>query len=266
MQTLELETMRCERDGPLARLRLNRPEALNAANWAWVQDLVKATDYLAQSDETHVVIVSGEGRAFCSGLDVKELANGNLTRDWFATWERGVLALEGLKAITIAAVQGYCLGGGLQVALACDLRIAATDAVMSIPAVKEGVVAALGPMRLARQIGASQAKRLCFLGGRFGPEEAMRLGLLTEIVAPEALEQRALALAQELLAIPFTALMHTKRQIDRAFTDDTNTLLADLINAQEDCLRSPEHAAVMADYREQQRLRAERKRKDSAAQ
>ena len=94
----------------------------------------------------------------------------------------------------------------------------------------------------------------------------MRLGLLTEIVAPEALEQRALALAQELLAIPFTALMHTKRQIDRAFTDDTDTLLAGLIDAQEDCLRSPEHAAVMADYREQQRLRAERKRKDSAAQ
>ena len=266
MQTLELETMRCERDGPLARLRLNRPEALNAANWAWVQDLVKATDYLAQSDETHVVIVSGEGRAFCSGLDVKELANGNLTRDWFATWERGVIALAGLKAITIAAVQGYCLGGGLQVALACDLRVAANDAVMSIPAVKEGVVAALGPMRLARLIGASQAKRLCFLGGRFSAEEGMALGLLTEVVAPEALEQRALALAQELLAIPFTALMHTKRQIDRAFIDDTDTLLAELIDAQEDCLRSPEHAAVMADYREQQRLRAERSRNTGRGQ
>ena len=260
MPTLELETMRCEIDGPLARLRLNRPEALNAANWAWVQDLVKATDYLAQSDGTRVVIVSGEGRAFCSGLDVKELASGNLTRDWFATWERGVIALESLKAITIAAVQGYCLGGGLQVALACDLRIAATDAVMSIPAVREGVVAALGPMRLARMVGASQAKRLCFLGGRFGPEEAMTLGLLTEVVAPEELENRSLALAQELLAIPFTALLHTKIQIDRAFTQDTDTLLTELIAAQEDCLRSPEHAAVMTDYREQQRQRAERKR------
>ena len=260
MPTLELETMRCEIDGPLGRLRLNRPEALNAANWAWVQDLVKATDYLAHSDTLHVVIVSGEGRAFCSGLDVKELSKGNLTRDWFATWERGVIALSNLKAITLAAVQGYCLGGGLQVALACDLRIAATDAVMSIPAVKEGVVAALGPMRLARMVGASQAKRLCFLGGRFGPEEGMALGLLTEVVAPEALEQRALALAHELLAIPFTALMHTKIQIDRAFTQDTDTLLAELIDAQEDCLRSPEHAAVMDEYRAQQRQRAERKR------
>src|SRR5213595_2711181 len=129
MPGLELETMRCELDGPLARLRFNRPEALNAANWAWVQDIVSATAYLAQSAETRVVIVSGEGRAFCSGLDTKELAQGNLTVSWFETWERGVVALAELNAITIAAIQGYCLGGGLQLALGCDLRIASSDAI-----------------------------------------------------------------------------------------------------------------------------------------
>src|SRR5713226_2901529 len=155
MPTLELETMRCEVDGPLARLRLNRPEVLNAANWAWVLDLVKATDYL-----TH----SSEGRAFCSGLDVKELAQGHLPIEWFSTWERGVTALANLQAITIAAIHGYCLGGGLQVAIACDLLLASTDAVLSIPAVKEGVIAALGPMRITRLIGASRAKQLCLLG------------------------------------------------------------------------------------------------------
>src|SRR5438045_9111021 len=118
MPGLELETMRCELDGPLARLRLNRPEVLNAANWAWVQDLVKATDYLAQSAETRVVIVSGEGRAFCSGLDVKELAQGNRNCEWFATWDRGVTGLANLDAITIAALHGYRLRGGLRCALA----------------------------------------------------------------------------------------------------------------------------------------------------
>src|ERR1700726_44568 len=104
MSTLELETMRCEVNGPLARLRLNRPEVLNAANRAWVQDLVTATNELAQSAETRVVLVSGEGRAFCSGLDTKELARGNLTIDWFATWEHGVTALANLNAITICAI------------------------------------------------------------------------------------------------------------------------------------------------------------------
>src|SRR5258708_8549214 len=166
MPTLELETMRCEIDRHLARLGLTRPEALNAANWAWVRHVVTATEYLAQSAEIRVAIVSGEGRAFCSGLDTKELAQGNLTPEWFVTWERGVTGLASLDAITIAAIHGYCLGGGLQVALACDLRIATTDAILSIPAVRESLVAAPGPMRRARIIGARPAKQLCFFGHR----------------------------------------------------------------------------------------------------
>lgn len=255
MTTLELETMRCELDGPLARLRLNRPEALNAANWAWVQDLVTATSYLAQQSETHIVIVSGEGRAFCSGLDTKELAQGNLSPEWFETWERGVTALEKLRAITIAAIHGYCLGGGLQVALACDLRIATTDAVLSIPAVKEGVVAALGPMRLARLIGTAPAKQLCLLGRRFSAEQGRAMHLIDEVVEPQQLEERVFAMARELAGIPFTALLHTKQQIDGAFEKDASTLMREMVEAQEDCLRSPEHLAVMAAYREEQATR-----------
>ncbi|HEY7340176.1 MAG TPA: enoyl-CoA hydratase/isomerase family protein [Ktedonobacterales bacterium] len=252
MPTLELETMRCEVVGALGRLRLNRSQALNAANWQWVKDLVAATEYLAAQHEAHVVIVSGEGRAFCSGLDVKELAAGSLTPDWFDTWEIGVSNLERLDAITIAAVQGYCLGGGLQVVLACDLRVAATDAVLSIPAVREGVVAALGPMRLARQIGAARAKRLCLLGHRCSAEESAALDLVDAVVEPSALDARVRELADELLAIPFTALKETKRQINRAFDADMATLHAEMVAAQEECLRSPEHATVMATYREQQ--------------
>lgn len=257
---LDLETMFCEVDGPLARLRLNRPSALNAANWAWVNDLVTATEYLERQSDVHVVIVSGEGTSFCSGLDVKELAAGNLNPDWFATWERGVIGLAELDAITIAAIQGYCLGGGLQVALACDLRIAATNAVLSIPAVREGLIAALGPMRLARLIGAGPAKHLALLGHRFTPEEGQALHLISEVVPVEQLDSRALALAHELLEIPFPALKHTKRQIDSAFEVDTGTLLGEFIEAQEECLRSPEHLAVMADYRARAEERLKKQR------
>lgn len=258
MPTLELETMRCEMEGPLARLRLNRPEALNAANWAWVNDLVTATSALAGSAEARVVIVSGEGRAFCSGLDVKELAHGSLSTDWFATWERGVTALANLDAVTIAAVHGYCLGGGLQVALACDLLVASDDAILSIPAVKEGLVAALGPMRLARLIGVAPAKRLCLLGRRFTAAEGATMGLIAEVVSSaDQLEQHALALAQELLEIPSTALRHTKRQIAHAFDDDSDAdFIQEMVAAEDDCLRSPEHAAVMAAYRATQAERA----------
>lgn len=247
MAAVELETMRLEQDGPLARLRLNRPEVLNAANRAWVEDLVTATGYLMHNAGTRVVLVSGEGRAFCSGLDTKELARGNLTVDWFETWERGVNALAALDAITIAAIQGYCLGGGLQLALACDLRIASTDAIFSIPAVKEGVAAYFATVRLTRLIGAAAAKELCLLGRRFSAGEASALRLVTEVVPPAMLEERGLALAQELLDIPFPALLHTKRQIDRAFGQETEQFLSEMTAVYEECLRSPEHAAVKAE-------------------
>lgn len=253
MPTLQLETMSCQVDGPLARLRFQRPEALNAANWAWVRNLGTATDYITQHDEIRVVIVSGEGRAFCSGLDVKELARGNLNVEWFAAWEQAVTTLANFSAITLAAIQGYCLGGGLQVAIACDLLVASTDAIFSIPAVKEGVVADLGPMRLARLVGAARAKYLCLLGRRFSAQEGLSMGLLHEVVAPADLEQRVLDLAQELLALPFTALRHTKRQIDRAFEQDITMLTEAMVAAQEECLGSVEHAEVMEAYREAQR-------------
>jgi len=255
MSVLELETMRCEVNGPLAQLRLNRPEVLNAANWAWVRDLVTVTDSLARNSDIHVVIVSGEGRSFCSGLDVKELAQDNLTLDWFLTWEQGVTALAQLPAINIAAIHGYCLGGGLQVALACDLLLASSDAIFSIPAVREGVVAALGPARLTRLLGASRAKYLCLLGRRFSAEEGLSMGLIHEVVPLADLEQRALTLAEELLSIPFTALLHTKRQIDSAFEQDLTFLKAQLSVVQADCLQSPEHAAIRLQYREQQARR-----------
>lgn len=249
MSTVELETMRCEVNGPLARLRLNRPQVLNAANRAWVQDLVTATDYLAHRAQVRVVLVSGEGRAFCSGMDTKELAQEKLTVEWFETWERGVTALAELDAITIAAIQGYCLGGGLQLALACDLRIASTDAILSIPAVKEGIAAYFATVRLARLIGAAAAKELCLLGRRYSAQEGLALRLITEVVPPVMLEERALALAQELLSIPFPALLYTKRQIDRALGQDIESLLNEMTAMYEDCLRSPEHAAVKAELK-----------------
>jgi enoyl-CoA hydratase/carnithine racemase len=257
MPTLELETMRCIVDGSLGRLHLNRPEALNAANWAWVRNLVQAVDFLKEHAEAHIVIVSGGGSSFCSGLDVKELSEGNLSVEWFDVWEQGVSALANLPAITIAAIQGYCLGGGLQVALACDLLVASNDAIFSIPAVKEGVVADLGPMRLARLIGASKAKYLCLLGRRFSAKEGLEMGIIHEVVEPGDLQQRALNLAQELLGTPYTALKHTKRQINAAFELDLPALTREMVEAQDECLRSPEHAAVMEVYRETQ---AERRR------
>ena len=107
-------------------------------------------------------------------------------------------------------------------------------------------------MRLARLIGAGPAKQLCLLGHRFTPEEGYALRIINEVVDPAQLDERALAIAHELLDIPFTALLHTKAQIDAAFEQDTTAQMAAFIVAQEDCLRSPEHARVMEEYRAMQ--------------
>jgi enoyl-CoA hydratase/carnithine racemase len=139
--------------------------------------------------------------------------------------------------------------------VACDLLVASSDAVLSIPAVREGLVAALGPMRITRLIGAGPAKYLCLLGRRFSADEGLSMGLISEVVAPGDLEQRALDLAEELLAIPFTALRHTKRQINRSFEQNSTTLMEEMVAAQVDCLRSPEHLAVMKAYLESQAQR-----------
>jgi enoyl-CoA hydratase/carnithine racemase len=110
-------------------------------------------------------------------------------------------------------------------------------------------VACLGPMRLARLVGAARAKYLCLLGRRFTASEGLGMGLIHEVVEPAELEQHVQALAQELRAIPYTALRHTKSQIDRAFERDLATLMDEMVAAEEECLRSPEHAAVMTTYR-----------------
>jgi enoyl-CoA hydratase/carnithine racemase len=114
-------------------------------------------------------------------------------------------------------------------------------------------------MRLARLIGAGPAKQLCLLGHRFTPEEGYALRIINEVVDPDQLDERALAIARELLDIPFTALLHTKEQIDAAFEQDTAAQMAALIVAQEDCLRSPEHARVMEEYRVMQARRNQKK-------
>src|SRR5260221_192218 len=156
-----------------------------------------------------------------------------------------------MGATTLPDIQGYARGGELEVALTGVLPFAPPVAILSMPAVREGLVAALGPMRLARIIGAGPAKQLCFFGHQFTGEEGVALRIINEACTSDRLEERTLAMAEELLAIPFTALKHTKRQIDRAFEQDTATLLAEFLDAVEDCLRSPEHKAVMAAYREE---------------
>ena len=126
------------RRGEVGEIVLNRPERLNAMNLAWVTDLAAAVTVLA-ADPPEIVVVRGEGRAFCSGMDLDMLAADGMPERFYPLQEEAFRGLEELDRLVVAQIHGYCLGGGLQLALACDLRIASADAVLGLPAAREGL-------------------------------------------------------------------------------------------------------------------------------
>jgi enoyl-CoA hydratase/carnithine racemase len=237
------------RAGPIARIELDRPEVLNAADEAWVEELDRAAARAALEDGVRVVIVSGRGRSFSSGIDLTALEQGRIGRDWFIGWERALRRFETMDRLVVAAVHGYCIGGGLQVALACDLRIARDDAILGLPAVKECLIPGLGTYRLPRFIGMGRAKRMVLTGETIGAEEALRIGLVDQVVPADRFEGAVERLAADLTRVAFASAVESKRLTGRAFEDDYDGVLAAYLDGQERSMRSSEHAAAMAEWR-----------------
>jgi enoyl-CoA hydratase/carnithine racemase len=208
--------VRVERDGPVAVVRLDRDEKLNAISTAVERDL---RDALASPEvrSSRAVVIAGEGRAFSAGADVTELAERD-AEDVLRYYRETGGVYEELAALpqpTIAAIHGYCLGGGLELALATDFRIADETAVLGFPEVGLGILPSSGgTVRATRVLGPATAKRLILLGGRLTAAEALEAGLLTE-VAPDAVA-RALELAHGLAGLPAAAVAVAKAAIDAA--------------------------------------------------
>jgi enoyl-CoA hydratase/carnithine racemase len=114
--------------GPLARLVLDRPEVLNAGDAGWIADLTAAVGELARHSELRVVVVTGAGRAFCTGVDLNALSRDEVHLDDFIAWETAMTAIESMDTLFVAGINGHCLGGGLQLALVCDYRLASEEA------------------------------------------------------------------------------------------------------------------------------------------
>src|SRR3954454_15173450 len=218
-------------DGPLARVTLNRPEVLNAANLAFMEDFEEVVDALEPAREVKLVLVRGNGRAFSAGLDLDMSAGGNSPEllGFFERQERSRGRLEALDKITIAAVHGYCLGGGLQLAISCDIRVCSSDCRLGLPAVMEGIFPGMAPVRLPRLIGLGPARRLVLSGELVGAEESLRLGMVDYVVPAERLEEETAAIGETYLKVPHTGAMASKRLLGRAFEEPLETLEAELI-------------------------------------
>ena len=194
-------------DSPIAgvtRLTLNRPEVLNAIDWKTLEQLEAAIDRVASDGDCRVMIVAGSGeRAFCAGADLKvvrDLDDDGLHR-WTITGHRILGKLARLPQATIAVIQGHCLGGGLELALNCDLRLADDDAQFGFPEILNGWIPGWGGMRLLPQaIGRGRAVGMLLLGERIDAEEAWKSGLILKPHRPAELETRAIARAERLAA------------------------------------------------------------------
>ena len=192
-----------ELDGPVATVTLDRPEVLNALSVDLLEGLVAACRWLSTQPQVRVVILTGAGRTFSAGADLSTmqrlLAEGPEAREAADAGDRAASAIEALDAVSVAAIQGRCVGGGVVLALACDLRIASTSARFSIPEVDLGIPLAWGGIpRLLREVPPALARDLVLTCREFDAAEAARLGLVTRLHPPAELEAAAQALAGEL--------------------------------------------------------------------
>jgi enoyl-CoA hydratase/carnithine racemase len=246
--------------GPIGEIRLNRPEVLNALGHQWPQDMLAAAQEMQDDDSIRVVLLTGEGRTFCSGLDLTQLARGEIPNQFFHDAEYAFRSMETLDKAVICGLQGYCIGGGLQLAIACDVRIAADDAILGLPAVQEAFLPGMGTYRLPRVIGMGHARHLILSGENVDAQEAYRIGLVNKVVPRADLDAELEAWAARYLEVPRPSLTWAKRLTNQSLDLAFEQFVPVYDDAIATVLASEEHqaarAAWLARIAERQRQRA----------
>ena len=206
-----------EKKERVAKITLNRPQVLNALNVPTLKELEAAVGDIKDDPTVRVVVITGTGRAFCTGADMAggEAADWSL-ENFLRLWNRAFSAIEGLSMPVIAAINGMTLGGGLELVLVCDLAISADDAKLSDQHANFGLVPGGGAsQRLPRRIGITKAKELLYTGDRISPAEAQRIGLINKAVPADKLEEATDELVTKLLGKSPLALKAVKRLVNR---------------------------------------------------
>jgi enoyl-CoA hydratase len=225
-----LETLLYEVRDNVAIVTLNRPDRMNTLGGSMKPDLARAFfEYARADDRVRAVLVTGAGdRAFCAGADIKERAGNQVTgTDYFVAQKAThdlFRNIEEFEKPVIAALNGVALGGGLEIALCCDIRIASDTARVGLPEIKLGVIpAAGGTQRLPRLIGEARAKELILTADLVDAETALRLGIVSRVVPQADLIATALALAQRIAEHPPLAVRFAKRAINRGMQTDLDS-------------------------------------------
>jgi enoyl-CoA hydratase/carnithine racemase len=225
-----------EREGGIAWLRMNRPEAHNAFDPDMTEAMGKLVAGLARDQTVRAVILCGSGPSFSTGVDVKALAQGGFTAESFLEWHHMARGLAELPAPLIVALHGHCLGGGAMLTLAADYRLAADDLQIGLGAVRHGIIPGSAPELLPGIVGAAAARRLCLFGEYVDAQEALRIGLVDRVVPAGELETAARALAERACGLSQVAVRECKALIARAGNLDAEGYEQAYLEAQRRCL------------------------------
>ena len=212
------DTINVEKRGEAALITLNRPKALNALNAQVLSDLTAALDTMREDGKIGAVVITGSQKAFAAGADIKEMQGYEFAsaymHDTLGGWER----IAAFPKPMIAAVSGYALGGGCELACMCDFIIAGESAKFGQPEITLGILPGMGgSQRLARSIGKAKAMDLCLTGRQMDAEEAERCGLVARVVPDTELIEEALGTAQKIAGFSLPIAMMTKEAVNRAF-------------------------------------------------
>ena len=246
-----------ERKGPTALITLQRPDSLNALTVEMSRELRGAVEGAAGLSGVHAIVITGAGRAFCTGVDLGALARGEFGFPDFRAWEDAMVAIEDMNTLFLAAINGHALGGGLQLALVCDYRLASDAALIGLPAVKEGLIPSLALHRLPRLVGLARARELILLGENISAREAERLNVVNRVVPAAEFPEAVETMVKRLLALPATSVRASKRLTGLAFDLDRDPFRERMNAAFEPMLDSPEHKAAMAAFRQERASRPE---------
>ncbi len=215
-----------ETDEQIGIVKINRPDVLNAVNIETIRELEDAVRRFGEDDTIVVIVITGEGKSFVSGSDISRLAEMDslAAREYSRVGQRVLSFIENVEKPVIAAVNGYALGSGCEIAMACDIRIASEKAKFGQPEVKLGLIPGhAGTQRLARLVGLGKAKELIFTGDLIDAHEALRIGLANRVVPPDKLMQETKAIARKIIDVGPTAVRVAKTVLNRGVDANLTT-------------------------------------------
>ena len=226
----------------VASITLDRPAVLNALDTPLTAALADAAEAAAADRDVTLVIVRGAGRAFCSGMDRTALAEGSIGEAFHRAWVRALNCLEDMPKVSLCVLHGYSIGGGLQIGLACDLRLATDDAVLGLGASRHGIIPDGAVLRLARLIGLARAKELALLNEHVTPAAALAIGLVHRVCPAAGVDAAVAEIVARVRAQAPTANAHIKRLLHESFHRDPRAAGEDVMAAELECLASWETA------------------------